>query len=107
MGSRTVRAAQQTWLTAALAAMANSSVDGIFVDKAGTMVRINGVGAHRAAAWNAGHDELLAELRRRAPQTKVIVLNNRHGDGEGQLFERWGNQVYSAYASPHHGTTCS
>ena len=57
------------------------------------MVKIAGVGAARVAAWNAGHDELLAGLRRRAPPAKVIVLNNRRGAGEGQLFERWGNQV--------------
>ena len=87
----TVRAAQRTWITTALAAMANSSVDGVFVDKAGHAVKIAGVGAARVAAWNAGHDTMLAELRRRAPPSKVIVLNNRHGDGEGQLFERWGN----------------
>ena len=88
-----VRAAQHTWITAALAAMANSSVDGMFVDKAGKMVRIQGVSAARVAAWNAGHDDMLADLRRLAPPTKVIVLNNRHGEGEGQLFERWGNQL--------------
>jgi len=87
----TVGAAQEAWIAAALAAMANSSVDGIFVDKAGVSVKIGGVGAARVAAWNAGHDKMLADLRRRAPPTKVIVLNNRHGDGEGQLFERWGN----------------
>jgi hypothetical protein len=86
-------AAQQTWIATALAAMANSSVDGIFVDKAGEHVRQNGVSAARLAAWNAAHDTMLATLRRSSPPSKLIVLNNRHGDGEGQLFERWGNTL--------------
>ena len=87
-----VHASRQVWLNTALASLRNGSVDGVFVDKAGTQVRMQGVGAARLAAWNAGHDAMLADLRQLAAPDKVIVLNNRHGHGEGQLFERWGNQ---------------
>eukprot|EP00750_Incisomonas_marina_P021845 INCI4767.1.p1 GENE.INCI4767.1~~INCI4767.1.p1 ORF type:complete len:403 (-),score=68.27 INCI4767.1:535-1743(-) len=90
----TVPEAREVWLDTALVAMANSSVDGIFVDKAKAQVSIEGLSARRLAAWNSGHDQLLADLRSRAPSNdSVIILNNRHGTGEGQLFERWGAQI--------------
>lgn len=89
----TVADARNTWLSTALAVVSNSSVDGIFVDKAGKQVRMKGINTDRVAAWNLGHDALLADLRKTVPPSKLIILNNRHGSGEGQLFERWGNKL--------------
>ena len=54
MFDHSVAAAREAWLDTALAALSDTSVDGIFVDKAGASVRITGVSAKRVAAWNAG-----------------------------------------------------
>jgi hypothetical protein len=86
----TVSAAREAWLSAALAALNNTFVDGIFVDSAKN-VSFKHVSPTRMAAWNEGHVAMMEELRKRSDSAKLIVLNNAlDGVGEGQLFERWG-----------------
>lgn len=86
----TVSAAREAWLSAALAALNNTFVDGIFVDSAKN-VSYKHVSETRMTAWNEGHAAMIEELRKRSDSTKLIVLNNAlDGAGVGQLFERWG-----------------
>ena len=86
----TVSAAREAWVSAALAALNNTHVDGIFVDSAKN-VSFKHVAPQRMAAWNEGHVAMTDELRKRSSRTKLIVLNNQlDGQGMGQLFERWG-----------------
>jgi len=90
----TVAEARQAWIDAALQALNNDAVDGLFVDKAKSdSVKFRGVSATRMAAWRAAHDSMLAALRHST--TKLVILNNQHASpdkaaGMGQLFERWG-----------------
>jgi hypothetical protein len=88
----TVEAARDAWLSTASAALSNDSVDGIFIDKAGSKGTVfKGVSAQRMAEWCDAHDLLLAQLRNST--AKNVVLNNAYstaGLGMGQLFERWG-----------------
>ena len=94
----TVPAAREAWLDTAAKALAEGSVDGIFVDKASNGQSFHGVRRGRMRAWNEGHDTLLASLRKST--AKLVLLNNAHaapaapgGAGMGQLFERWGNPI--------------
>ena len=91
----TVPAARQAWLGTAANALAEGSVDGIFVDKASHATSFHGVRRGRMRAWMDGHDALLVSLR--SSTAKLVLLNNAHaapaaagGAGMGQLFERWG-----------------
>lgn len=95
--------ARDEWLRTVMANVVNEAlIDGIFVDKAASMERIQGVSQARVAAWNRGHEQLLDSLKNATrASAKRVILNNdfRLPDkatstaGAGQLFERWGSDT--------------
>jgi hypothetical protein len=87
-----IAAVRDAWISTAVSALSNDSVDGIFIDKADGE-GFAGVSKARMAQWNNGHSMLLSQLRNST--SKNIILNNVHDldKGMGQLFERWGAKL--------------